>query len=522
MQGGVLPDDFSLRSVDEEDDMEEKGQSDKIALDKQVPISESAVSQSDAQPILIRSVVREKGPDVPTDDAAAAPWMSDVLPTEPSSSVDITSEDDAEEERVPVRQAPLIHHAASKRVRDAAGERPARVSLLPRITRLIFVFILVAGVGAGGAVLAWVLPKATVTVSPHQETFSADLEAVLAASATERDPKTGTIPATPLSAEVTSARQIFPATGTSSAQGGKARGRVTITNAYTSNPQPLIATTRFLTAENKLFRLRESIVVPGMTKDKNGKDVPGKLAAEVEADLPGAVYNLSEASFTIPGLASDPRAKITARTVGPFTGGVDVGSGKKTVSQEDMDKAVAQMQDTAMTAAVEALKAKVAVGESVLPAAVKTEVLERRSAGDVGDAQDTFSLELQVSARTLAYKEEDLRVTLFDSMKALLPQGSAFTDQTMQGFTFKLLTYDTANESLRIQAHYERPVLTLLPESEISSALAGKSADEVQNVLMDRYQVASARVAFWPFWVEHVPRLPGKVRIVLDTDAESR
>lgn len=510
-----IPGDFSMRSV-AEDVSEEPIASSSKNREAPAPVSISSLPDAtDTHPVPIRSVVRELPAYASEEEEATAPWVADVMPTA------------SEEASKPVRHArePAsnnVRSAPAVRLRDAVGKRPPRVSLLPRVTKLVFGFVLVAGLAAGGAVMAWVLPKATVTVAPRQEPFSADVEAVLAASTDATDSVTGTVPAVPLSAEVTSERRTFPATGVSTAGGGKARGSVVITNAYTANPQTLVATTRFLTPDNKLYRLRETIVVPGLTTTAAGKETPGKLTAEVEADQIGAVYNISSTSFTIPGLAPDPRAKITAKTSTSFVGGADAGNGKKTISQQDMDTAVQQLEHDALVSAADALKAKVALGETVLPEAVHTEVLERRSSGDVGDAQDEFSLELHVAARSLAFREEDLRSVLFSSLTPLLPKGETFTDKTLEGFTFKTLSYDTSKESLRLQAHYERPVLALLPTEDITSSLAGKSAEEVQNLLIDKYQVASAQVAFWPFWVEHVPRLPGKVSLVLDTKAGSQ
>ncbi len=55
----------------------------------------------------------------------------------------------------------------------------------------------------------------------------------------------------------------------------KARGIIRVYNDYSTVSQPLVATTRFVSAEGKLFRTPERIVVPGARYDEKEKLVSG-------------------------------------------------------------------------------------------------------------------------------------------------------------------------------------------------------------------------------------------------------
>lgn len=101
----------------------------------------------------------------------------------------------------------------------------------------------------------------------------------------------------------------------------KARGIIRVYNAYSTHPQVLIATTRFVSADGKLFRTPKRVVIPGGRYEK-GKLIPGFIDIEVVADQPGEEYNIGPTTFSIPGLAGT--AKYTAfygKSFQPMKGG---------------------------------------------------------------------------------------------------------------------------------------------------------------------------------------------------------
>ncbi len=117
----------------------------------------------------------------------------------------------------------------------------------------------------------------------------------------------------------------------------KSSGKIIIYNNFGAQTQALIKNTRFQSSDGKVYRIRDSIVVPGQ-KTVNGKQVPGSLEVVAYADAAGAEYNIGLADFTIPGFKGSPKyAKFYARGKTPMTGGF---SGlMKVVSPADIQKA---------------------------------------------------------------------------------------------------------------------------------------------------------------------------------------
>lgn len=132
----------------------------------------------------------------------------------------------------------------------------------------------------------------------------------------------------------------------------KATGAIIIYNNYSSAAQKLIANTRFESPSGNIYRIANSVTVPGVTGTK-AKPIAGSVQVNVTADVAGASYNTdtSDATggmtdFTIPGFQGDPRYCATpnntckgfyARSATPMTGGY-VGT-TKVVSQADLQTA---------------------------------------------------------------------------------------------------------------------------------------------------------------------------------------
>lgn len=167
---------------------------------------------------------------------------------------------------------------------------------------LVFVLVL-----AAGFVIANYFASATIEVVPitRTATIQSDFTVPKAGIGTQLTYSTAT-----LSEEET---KKVPATVEKQIQ-KKASGEVVIFNAYSKDSQRLIKNTRLESPDHKIFRIDESVVVPGL-KVVNGKSIPGSVKAIAYADVAGGDYNIGISDFTIPGFKGDPRyTKFYARS----------------------------------------------------------------------------------------------------------------------------------------------------------------------------------------------------------------
>jgi len=124
-------------------------------------------------------------------------------------------------------------------------------------------------------------------------------------------------------------RQVS-ATGKEDVQ-SQAKGTILIYNKHQSKSMRLVTNTRF-ESDGLIFRIYDSAVIPGYTKDENGKILPGVITAEVFADEVGDQYNLGPSRFTIPGFAGEPEFdNLYAESIETFAGGFN---GKRFIIDE--------------------------------------------------------------------------------------------------------------------------------------------------------------------------------------------
>src|SRR3989344_5907949 len=131
-----------------------------------------------------------------------------------------------------------------------------------------------------------------------------------------------------------------PASGEEMAE-NKAQGTITIYNNFSSEPQRLITRTRFESPTGLIYRIQESVVVPGKTAGG-----PGMIEALVVAEEAGDKYNTNKTDFTVPGFKDDAAryAGFYAKSKTAIEGGF-IGRMKK-VAPADKELALSQLKDS--------------------------------------------------------------------------------------------------------------------------------------------------------------------------------
>ncbi len=143
---------------------------------------------------------------------------------------------------------------------------------------------IVIAVAGAGYVASVYFSRATFSIMPRNIAIPVNSTYIAQASANK----------TPLSYELVSVRGT--ATVTASATDGpqistSAKGKISIYNTYSAQPQRLIAGTRLSDPSGHIYRLAGSVTVPGYTvASPNNK--PGVVSATITADMPGQAYNI--------------------------------------------------------------------------------------------------------------------------------------------------------------------------------------------------------------------------------------
>src|SRR3989338_8339185 len=140
--------------------------------------------------------------------------------------------------------------------------------------RFLIIFSASVVLGVLSYLLIFVFPSATVTLHPKTAQDTMNISMFLDSNISSSDLSKGSIQAQLLE-ERRENNFTFKATGESDVA-ERARGQVRVYNEFSSEPQTLVANTRFLTSEGKLFRTSQTIVVPGASIS-GGKIIPSSI-----------------------------------------------------------------------------------------------------------------------------------------------------------------------------------------------------------------------------------------------------
>ncbi len=278
----------------------------------------------------------------------------------------------------------------------------------------------------------------------------------------------------------------------------QATGQVVVIST-TSSAQPLVATTRLLSKEGVLFRLRRGVTVPAF----------GSIEAEVYADQKGASGNVGPTTFTIPGLNEAKQKLVTASSTQSMTGGVKKIS---VLSQEEIDQAVLALKDELLEDAKGMLreqKQKAYTGETFF-VDVKTQKVGARAGDEIG----SFDVELQVVVSGVFYDDEALKKIALRKLYEGLGDGQEFLDdgESSREVTVSQVNSAQSAASIHVSQTGKATISSTSQTLEVGR-FVGMQEDDVEALLVGEGVATAVKVEFFPFWVRTVPRLKDHIYV---------
>ncbi len=343
------------------------------------------------------------------------------------------------------------------------------------------------------------LRGATVTVTPKTTTANIEQE-FTAGSATDAKLRYERLTFTKsLDTQITA--------DTTKAISEKASGTIVIYNDYGSAPQRLIKNTRFESPAGRVYRINQSITVPGQ-KTEGGKTVPGSLEVEVFADAPGEEYNLALSDFTIPGFKTDPKryAGFYARSRTAISGGFE--GTVKTASDATIAAARETLKGNLVTQLTK--QAKAAVPELYL--LFDTALVFSYDEPMPTEKNGSLTIKETATATGYLFKRADLAQSIADKHTTAGAQADLpdFTNLNLVWTNTPLANNDatvrfTLNGSAQLVFRYDA--------EKLRSELLGKPKSEVVTLLSAFPTIEKVEVVLRPFWSSSFSTNPNRVTI---------
>lgn len=370
-------------------------------------------------------------------------------------------------------------------------------------------FLIVLGmIGVVGVSLS--APEATVVVYPKKETVSGDASATAQVSG-------GEVEARFFDAEEMVTVNV-PATGSVGGVGSKAKGKVVLYNTFSTEAQPLVATTRLESPEGKIFRITKSLTIPGYTFEE-GAIKPGTIEVEVQADEGGESYNIGPSKFTVPGFSSsEKREKIYAESTAPMAGGGLAESKERTVSESDVSTAQKQATDRIIGEILSG-RAQNALSSGVsAPDLIEVTILEKTSTPSVGIVAENVQVEMKARVRYAVFSDDDARVVGVRTLTAL-----AGGDVALESIDYGKTTVDFDAETVDIKMFVSGMRTADIPLEDIKRDILGKDQSELQTVIDAYSQVQGFEVKLdnSSFGGSALPSRSDKVRVELGEKQET-
>lgn len=372
----------------------------------------------------------------------------------------------------------------------------------------ILLFVLIVG-GAVG--LSATLGKTELTIFPEnrEPTISAEFTAY-------PDKREGALSYEIMTLEATSESQV------------KASGQVDIKEQATGvieiikttpGAERLIKNTRFRSPNGLVFRIQESVVVPGAVKNEAGANVPGRIQAEVFADEVGEEYNLAAGTkFDIPGFEENGFDQlfesIYAENEAAFTGGfegpqfqiddAELATARQALQVQLRDTLLARIDNERPSDFI-AFPGSIAITYNQLP--------------PVEYGSDLVTIREQAILQIPLFQSTEFASFLAEEAVATYEGGPVrVQDPTALTFNYSNPTSSAsviANEPSLTFTLNGRPLLVWEYDAEkLSKDLAGLPKTAINNAIGAYSGIKAARVRITPFWKRAFPDDPEEIIII--------
>lgn len=353
-----------------------------------------------------------------------------------------------------------------------------------------------------------ILPRAEIKIKTVKTNWDYN-DSVRAEKLAAVDPVNATVPAQVFNQKET-LRLGFPANGKKIVE-QKASGKLTVYNAYSSDPQPLVATTRFITPDGKIFRLTKTVTVPG-AKIVEGKIIPSTIEVDVVADKAGADYNIGPVSyFSIPGLKGTPKYQaFYGESKDPIGGGF-IGE-LPFPTNDDIKKAKAAVAEKLEQSLRNKIAAQVPSDFKIVDGATNFIITKQNVITEV-DSTGNFSVSSDASISIIAFKETDVVTMLEGKIAKAVGADYKIKESTL---AYEKARADFNAGRLSFPVKFTSVLAKNIDVTDLRESIKGKSEASLRTIIYGLPGLQSAVISLWPFWVKSVPNQNSKINIIID------
>ncbi len=287
----------------------------------------------------------------------------------------------------------------------------------------------------------------------------------------------------------------------------------------TPGTERLIKNTRFKSPDGKIFKIQESVVVPGAIKDTAGTLVPGTIRTAVFADQSGDEYNLpAETKFDIPGFKESNLTElynaIYAVNREPFTGGFN--GPRFIIDEQELQKKQQELQITLRDKLLSRLATENPANFFAFPGAV---AITYNSLPAVQHDGNLVIIREEAVLRIPLFKQADLASYLAaETIPTYEREPVRITNPADLVFSYTSATTSSSNidnvTALDFSILGKPQIVHTFDADKLKADLAGKPLTAITTVLTGHTGIKRAEITSKPFWKRSFPETGSEIEII--------
>lgn len=273
-----------------------------------------------------------------------------------------------------------------------------------------------------------------------------------------------------------------------------------------SKEQKLVATTRFLTENGILFRLKKFILVPAN----------GKTEAEIYADDASAIKSAIEpGKLTIPGLGSSLQEKI----YGQIDKAIDPEKKKvKIITNYDIEKARENTLDSLFKKALLQFAKEAKTGEKILSKSIDKEIIKFDIDKKEGERSDKFNCAMNAKFTAILFDEDKLFNIAKSKLAESMAKGRRLTNNiSKDNLMYSVEKYDIESNAANIRVMLAgKTAIDADNEILFKDNFTGLSKEEALAYFKMFKEIKNVDIDISPSWWERVPRMKSAIKISIE------
>jgi hypothetical protein len=290
----------------------------------------------------------------------------------------------------------------------------------------------------------------------------------------------------------------------------KATGKIKVYNEFSSTPQNLVKNTRFESKDGLIYRINNSISIPGY-KEENGKIIPGELEVEIFADAPGVEYNSGVSDFTIPGFKDFPDRykKVYAKGITEMSGGY-VGK-KRVISDSDKVEALEKIKADLKEQIVSDIKKS---GENFIVSFDESKI----NYSKISEENSGEDVKINVTSSVDVYIFDLVEFSTFMHTK-LIPSSDVNSVVITNPGEIKTKISDledsTSDSVKSLYVEGDLNFESVINTDALSVDLAGENRESGIEIMSKYNSIRKFELNLRPIWSKKFPKNPSKIDIII-------